>query len=370
MIEHESVDVDLDEQDVLRIRYLRIRNGFDNGGHLVVDRAHAAWLADELDAFVQDPGRRRARLTDGDDDLALYASGRPPSIYVMNARSATSGPDRAWTLALTAPYAERLAALLRDPEPRPALARTIRRWAERLCGVSSNAEPELTAALGAALAAPPEGVARIVLDERELGFGGVGLDIEDGGLGRADVEHLFGPGRPVPAAPQELILAHEVKVPRLLLRCAVLVRYESQSDDLVRHVTLRPEMHPPPTFVPSVPIDHESVEIDFDDPSVIRIRYERVQRGQDQGGQLVIDRANVAWLAGELYAFAQDVQRPTVRYRNGGDDFTLYGSGHEMSPYVNALNDRGAATEAAGDWGVVMSAPYAQRLGEMLRRQA
>ena len=46
-----------------------------------------------------------------------------------------------------------------------------------------------------------------------------------------------------------------------------------------------------------MPIDHESLEIDLDDPSVIRIRYERVQTGQDHGGQLVIDRANAAWLA-------------------------------------------------------------------------
>lgn len=122
------------------------------------------------------------------------------------------------------------------------LAKRLRGWAERLCGVPAMSRQELAAALGDAMTSRPEGMTQIDLDDREPGLGGVNVRLEPGLVRRADILASFGGGQPLPRlAPDHPIrIMHEVKVAGAPNQCGVFVEYGVDAlDDAVRGVKLR-----------------------------------------------------------------------------------------------------------------------------------
>lgn len=244
--EHESVVVVAEDPDVVVVRYERVVSGHgsrvDMGGRLVIDRANAAWLADELDAYAEDSYRRQVDVTLGADRFTVYASGHEMSPYVnvLNERSAE--PAGSSGLVLTWRYARRLARLLRGDEAGRALAGAVRDWAARLAHVVGTARGELSRALGGAYYFPPDGVTQVDLDDRPVGVGGVGVCFAHGAMRRADVEHVFGPGTALPrvGGDDPLRDVHLVEVPGAPYRCSVFVEYGVEpGDDGVRGLKLR-----------------------------------------------------------------------------------------------------------------------------------
>lgn len=245
-IEHESVVVADDDRRVVVVRYERIVSGHgtrvDMGGRLVIDRANAAWLADELDAFAEDSYRRQVDVTLGADQLTVYGSGHEmaPYVNVLNERSAE--PVGLSGFVLTWRYARRLAALLRGDGSGRALAGSAREWAARLAHVAGTDRAELSRALGGAFYFPPDGVTHVDLDDRPVGVGGVDVRFADGAVRRPDVEEVFGAGTPLPRAGGDdpLHEVHLVDVPGAPYRCSVIVEYGvDHGDDVVRGVKLR-----------------------------------------------------------------------------------------------------------------------------------
>lgn len=117
----ESVDAEIAD-DVIRIRYRRLVRGLELGGEMVIDRSNAPWLAAQLDAFIQDEQRPRARRTAGCDDIEVYGSGEPYRgiwVNVLNNREAAPVWARDWAFVMTARYAAQLATLLRELDPPP-----------------------------------------------------------------------------------------------------------------------------------------------------------------------------------------------------------------------------------------------------------
>lgn len=122
------------------------------------------------------------------------------------------------------------------------LAKKVRGWAERLCGVRSMSRQDLASALDGAAESRPEGVTQIDLDDRELGLGGVNVRFAPGLVRRADILASFGAGTPLPQlAPNHPIrIMHEVQPPAAPHTCSVFVEYSLDAlDDVVRGVKLR-----------------------------------------------------------------------------------------------------------------------------------
>lgn len=250
--EHESVVLVVDDSDVLVVRYERVMSGhgstFDMGGRLVIDRANAAWLADELDAYAEDSYRRQVDVTMGTDQFTVYGSGHEmtPYVNVLNERSAE--PVGSSGLVLTWRSARRLAALLRGDTAGRALAGAVREWAARLAHVAGTERAELSRALGGACFFPPDGVTQVDLDDRPVGVGGVDVRFAPGALRRGDVDAVLGAGAPLPrtAGHDPLREVHPVDVPGAPYRCSVLAEYGVEpGDDSVVSVKLRIDSRPP-----------------------------------------------------------------------------------------------------------------------------
>jgi hypothetical protein len=122
------------------------------------------------------------------------------------------------------------------------LAHQLRAWAEAICSVPSTSKADLGALLDGALQHPPSGIVRFSLDDREIGLGGVNVDLEQGVLKRADIEAVFGKGMQLRRLDPKHMLheQHEVHLADVRHSCTVFVRYGvAETDDGVRHVKLR-----------------------------------------------------------------------------------------------------------------------------------
>ena len=91
-------------------------SGVDMGGQLWAERAHAAWIADQLHTILTSYGAPEASSTDGDDQLTVYESGdeRAPFYNVQNRRADGAAHAGVYALAMTRAGAEQLVRELRS----------------------------------------------------------------------------------------------------------------------------------------------------------------------------------------------------------------------------------------------------------------
>jgi hypothetical protein len=122
------------------------------------------------------------------------------------------------------------------------LANQLRAWAEKICSVPSTSKADLAALLDGAIERPPSGIVRFSLDDRDVGLGGINVDLEHGVLKRADIEAVFGAGMKLRRLDPKHMLheQHELHLDDVPYTCMVFVRYGVvETDDGVRHVKLR-----------------------------------------------------------------------------------------------------------------------------------
>lgn len=113
-VKSESIRVDGSDPSFVRIVLSQLRDsGVDMGGELWVERAHVAWIADQLDTTLNSYGAERAETTLGGDTLRVYESGdeRAPYYNVQNQRPIGGAHTGVYALAMTRTAAEQL---LRD----------------------------------------------------------------------------------------------------------------------------------------------------------------------------------------------------------------------------------------------------------------
>ncbi|NVB77368.1 MAG: hypothetical protein HOV81_03150 [Kofleriaceae bacterium] len=115
MITAESIDVDSSDPAFVRVRHVQIEDGVDMGGTLVIERASATHLADQLEAATTQYGYPGSETKLGADELRVYESGpeQRPIVNVINRRAAAAPNGGVYGLMMTAPYAKQLAKLLR-----------------------------------------------------------------------------------------------------------------------------------------------------------------------------------------------------------------------------------------------------------------
>jgi hypothetical protein len=115
-VKSESVRVDGSDPAFARIVLSQVRaSGVDMGGELWVERAHVAWVADQLEACLTSYGFEGADQALGDDALRVYESGdeRAPMYNVQNQRAAGVAHGGVYALAMTRTAAETLVRDLR-----------------------------------------------------------------------------------------------------------------------------------------------------------------------------------------------------------------------------------------------------------------
>jgi hypothetical protein len=113
-VKSESIRVDGSDPAFVRIVLQQLReSGVDMGGELWVERAHVAWIADELDKTLNTYAEGRAETTLGADALRVYESGdeRAPYYNVQNERAASAAHGGIYAIAMTRTAAKQL---LRD----------------------------------------------------------------------------------------------------------------------------------------------------------------------------------------------------------------------------------------------------------------
>ncbi len=111
----ESIKVTSDASFVHVVLTQMRDSGVDMGGALWAERAHAAWIADQLDTILHSYGSPGAESTDGDDQLSVYESGdeRAPFYNVQNRRADGTAHGGVYALAMTRTGAEQLVRELR-----------------------------------------------------------------------------------------------------------------------------------------------------------------------------------------------------------------------------------------------------------------
>ncbi len=70
----------------------------------------------------------------------------------------------------------------------------LKKWAERLCHVTSTSKAELENAIEGANKSLPPGVTQILVDDREVSLGGIVVRFEKNSIMRRDFEAVFGTG--------------------------------------------------------------------------------------------------------------------------------------------------------------------------------
>ena len=111
----ESIKVTSDASFVQVVLTQLRDSGVDMGGQLWAERAHAAWIADQLDTILTSYGAPEASSTDGDDQLGVFESGdeRAPFYNVQNRRDGAVAHAGVYALAMTRTAAEQLVKELR-----------------------------------------------------------------------------------------------------------------------------------------------------------------------------------------------------------------------------------------------------------------
>jgi hypothetical protein len=119
---------------------------------------------------------------------------------------------------------------------------TLKRWAERLCRVTSTSRAELEAAIEGADQSWPPGVTDLQVDDREVSLGGIWVRFEKGAIPRRDYQAVFGPGeiqvRLDPKHP--VMIATTIEVPDAPHCCNVFAEYrEDRPDESLQGIYLR-----------------------------------------------------------------------------------------------------------------------------------
>lgn len=121
MICGEELSIDTSDATVIRVRYVQIDGKFDMGGSLVFDRANRTYIAEQLEACCSlDYAGTETQL--GPDHLRIYQSGADycPTINILCRRDGQAVHAGLSGLMLTAAYALRLSAMLRELAGTPA----------------------------------------------------------------------------------------------------------------------------------------------------------------------------------------------------------------------------------------------------------
>lgn len=114
-------------------------------------------------------------------------------------------------------------------------------------------------------------------------------------------------------------------------------------------------------------IVRESVAVDAAEPGFIHVTQQRVKdTGQDIGGQIWFERANLRWVIDTLRACLATHGFPEAVLQGGQDSLKVFESGPEQDPVINLFNVRPADAPHGGVYARSMSRPVAEQLATQL----
>jgi hypothetical protein len=116
-----------------------------------------------------------------------------------------------------------------------------------------------------------------------------------------------------------------------------------------------------------VKIVKESVAIDAAEPGFIHVTQQRVKdTGQDIGGQIWFERANLRWVVDTLRACLATYGFPETVLQSGQDSLKVFESGPEQAPVVNLFNVRPKDAAHGGVYARSMSRRVAEQFADQL----
>lgn len=116
-------------------------------------------------------------------------------------------------------------------------------------------------------------------------------------------------------------------------------------------------------------IVRESIAVDAAEPGFIHVVQQRVKdTGQDIGGQIWFERANLRWVVDTLRACLATYGFPETVQQSGQDSLKVFESGPEQQPVVNLFNVRPAEAPHGGVYARSMSRQVAEQLAEQLAK--
>lgn len=111
----------------------------------------------------------------------------------------------------------------------------------------------------------------------------------------------------------------------------------------------------------------ETVTVDTSDPAFVHVVQQRVKdTGQDIGGQLWFERANLRWVVDTLRACLATYGFPETVHQGGQDSLKVFESGPEQEPVVNLFNVRPKDAPHGGVYARSMSRAAAEQLANQL----
>jgi hypothetical protein len=116
-----------------------------------------------------------------------------------------------------------------------------------------------------------------------------------------------------------------------------------------------------------VKIVKESITVDAAEPGFVHVVQERVKdTGQDIGGQIWFERANLRWVVDALRACLATYGYPETALQSGQDSLKVFESGPEQAPVINLFNVRPKDAAHGGVYARSMSRQVAAQLADQL----